>query len=108
MRWRANPLSCFWLGYVQCPLKFDDMKGDVKILSEGFARLQDEVKELREDCMCIYQRLLRAVLIFVCGDVWGRNQKTKTKKRGKRKETPVVCFAPDNRSKECSVMPGLT
>ena len=28
-------------------LKSDDMKGDVKILSEGFARLQDEVKELR-------------------------------------------------------------
>ena len=36
-------------------LKFDDMKGDVKILSEGFARLQDEVKELREDCAFIRQ-----------------------------------------------------
>ena len=31
-------------------LKFNDMKSDVKILSEGFARLEDEVKELREDC----------------------------------------------------------
>ena len=62
------------------------MKGDVKILSEGFARLQDEVKELKEDCMCIYQRLLRAVLIFVCGDVWGRNKtKQKQKKEGKGK-----------------------
>ena len=36
-------------------LKSDDMKGDVKILSEGFARLQDEVKELREDCAFIRQ-----------------------------------------------------
>ena len=31
-------------------LKFNDMKSDVKILSEGFARLEDEVKELKEDC----------------------------------------------------------
>ena len=67
------------------------MKGDVKILSEGFARLQDEVKELKEDCMCIYQRLLRAVLIFVCGDVWGRN-KTKQKQKKREKERDTSCF----------------
>ena len=36
-------------------LKFDDMKSDVKILSEGFARLRNEVKELREDCAFIRQ-----------------------------------------------------
>ena len=36
-------------------LKFDDNKGDVKILSEGFARLQDEVTELMEDCAFIRQ-----------------------------------------------------
>ena len=36
-------------------LKFDDMKSDVKILSEGFARLQNEVKELREECAFIRQ-----------------------------------------------------
>ena len=34
-------------------LKFDDMKGDVKILSEGFARLQDEVKKT-EGRLCIH------------------------------------------------------
>ena len=34
-------------------LKFHDMKGDVKILSEGFTRLQDKVKELREDSVFI-------------------------------------------------------
>ena len=31
------------------------MKSDVKLLSDGFARLQDEVKELREDCAFIQQ-----------------------------------------------------
>ena len=66
------------------------MKSDVKILSEGFARLQDEVKELKEDCMCIYQRLLRAVLIFVCGDVWGRSKKKKKKKKGKGKRHQLL------------------
>ena len=35
--------------------KSDDMKSDVKILSESFARLQDEVKELRQDCTFIRQ-----------------------------------------------------
>ena len=40
-------------------LKFDDMKSNAKILSEGFSRLQDEVekkeKKLREDCAFIRQ-----------------------------------------------------
>ena len=36
-------------------LKFDDRKSDAKIVSEGFARLQDEVKELREECSFIRQ-----------------------------------------------------
>ena len=35
--------------------KFDDMKGDVRILSEKFATLQDEVKELREDYASVRQ-----------------------------------------------------
>ena len=35
--------------------KFDDMKGDVRILSESFATLQDEVKELREDYASVRQ-----------------------------------------------------
>ena len=36
-------------------LQFDDRKSDAKIVSEGFARLQDEVKELREECAFIRQ-----------------------------------------------------
>ena len=36
-------------------LKFDDRKSDAKIVSEGFARLQDEVKELREEYSFIRQ-----------------------------------------------------
>ena len=31
------------------------MKSDVKLLCDGFARLQDEVKELRGDCAFIRQ-----------------------------------------------------